>query len=144
MAGPSAQLTNRSEVRTPHRPLAGRNALRLTAVVLGVHGAMLLVSPGSGLSMFHAPPAHDAVYWLRSSGSVCVALAIVCWVAARWPASMMQRPVLLAAGIVTASQTIIGTLTVLDGTVATTFVAVVAIEAILAAWVWWVLLTDRV
>lgn len=57
---------------------------------------------------------------------------------------MMQRPVLLAAGIVTASQTIIGTLTVLDGTVATTFVAVVAIEAILAAWVWWVLLTDRV
>lgn len=111
---------------------------------MGAHGAILAAAPGLALSLFGAPPAPDAAMWIRSSGVVCAALAVVCWWAARWPASMMQRPVLLAAGIVTAVPAMIGGLTVLDGTVDPTFLIVLAIEAVLAVWIWWLLLTDRV
>jgi hypothetical protein len=126
------------------RPLAARNALRSTALLAGIHGLVLLAAPGFGLSLFDAAPAGEATYWLRNSGLLFLALAVVFWAAARWPASMMQRPVLLAAGIITAGLSLLGVLTVLDGTVSLAFVAVLAVEALLATWIWWLLLTDGV
>ncbi|OFW67789.1 MAG: hypothetical protein A2Z12_07650 [Actinobacteria bacterium RBG_16_68_21] len=127
-----------------HRPLAARNALRVTALLAAAHGVVLIVSPDRGLSLFGASPVATAAPWLRSSGVLFVALAVVFWSASRWPASMMQRPVLLSAGIVTGALALAGVLPILDGTVQSTFASVVGIETALAVWIWWLLLSDGI
>ncbi|HEX9978425.1 MAG: hypothetical protein V1757_08280 [Actinomycetota bacterium] len=126
------------------RPLSARNALRATAILAGAHGVVLVTSPSFALSLFGAPVLGDTAYWLRNSGVLFIALTIVFWSASRWPASMMQRPMLLAAGIVTSLPAVIGTLTVLDGTVSTAFTAVIGVEVVMATWIWGLLLTDGV
>ena len=116
----------------------------MTALLATAHGVVLIVSPDRGLSLFGASPVEAAAPWLRNSGVLFIALAVVFWSASRWPASMMQRPVLLSAGIVTGALALSGVLPLLDGTVETTFASVVGVETALAAWIWWLLLSDGV
>lgn len=140
----TSPLLSKTPVGRRHRPLSAANSLRASAIVTGLIGSVLLVSPRFGLSVFDASPAIHADHWLRSGGGAFLALTVVFWAAARWPASMMQRPVLLAAGIIAAVVAFFGFVAVADGTVASTFSVVVAATGGLAAWIWWLLVTDRV
>lgn len=130
--------------RTRHRPFSARNALRVTALVAGLHAIILVASPRFGLSLFGAEPVSQSIYWLRTCGVLFAVLTLVFGSASRWPASMMQRPVLLSAGILSGVLALIGVLAILDGTVQATYAGVVGSEAALAAWIWWLLLTDGI
>lgn len=141
MVGSTGRATHRRLVgQVQLRPFSARNALRLT----GIHGLVLIVLPHSGLSIFDAPLAGDAGYWLRHCGVLFAVLTVVFWSAATWPSSMMQRPVMWAAGILTVALAVIGVLGVLDGTVNSLFGIVVGVELVLAIWLGWLLATDGI
>lgn len=130
--------------RTRHRPFSARNALRVTALVAGLHAIVLVAAPRFGLALFDVEPVGQSLYWLRTCGVLFGVLTLVFGSASRWSSSMMQRPVLLAAGILSGVLALIGVLAILDGTAQATYAGVVGAEAGLAAWIWWLLLTDGI
>jgi len=144
MTGPTERVAPPLARRMQLRPFSARSALRLTAILAGVHGLVLIVSPEFGLSLFNAPQAGDVGYWLRHYGVLFMALALVFWSAAGWSSSMMQRPIMWSAGTVMTVLSFFGILALLDGTMAASFAAVVGFELILALWFGWLLAMDRV
>ena len=144
MTGPTERVAPHPTRRTQLRPFSARSALRFTAVLAGVHGLVLIVSPEFGLSLFDAPRAGDVGYWLRHYGVLFIALTVVFWSAAGWSSSMMQRPIMWAAGIVVTVLSFFGVLALLDGTMGPAFAVVVGVESILAVWFGWLLALDRV
>jgi len=102
-------------------------------------GTALAIAPGFALSLTGATTDDP---WIRATGAALIALAIVFAAASRWPASMMQRPVMLAAALVATVVAISGFLTLAGAS--TAWPVPVAIEALLATWLWWLLMTDRV
>jgi len=114
------------------RPLSAANSLRASAVATSTLGTALVVAPGA--------VAGDGAF--RPLGAVLIVVAFVFAAASRWPASMMQRPVLLAAAVVASG----GAVTVFLTTATLTGVpaAAILVESALAAWLWGILITDRV
>ncbi|HLA67381.1 MAG TPA: hypothetical protein VJP05_07865 [Acidimicrobiia bacterium] len=144
MDGSTTRAVVRPARRTQRRVLSGRHALEIVAILTGVHAVVLIAAPGAAASLVEAPRGGDAIYWLRYCGILFAALTVVFWSAAKWPASMMQRPVLWTAGIITMTMSLLGGVALLDGSVAEAFALVVAVEAALALWVGWLLVTDGV
>jgi len=125
------------------RPLSAANSLRASAVATAVIGTALAIAPGSVFTLAAGDAAGGGV-WVRATGTALVTLAIVFGAAARWPASMMQRPVMLAAAVVA---TVVAVTCFLGsaGSANGNFWAIpVAAEAAIAAWLWWLLIADRV
>jgi len=111
------------------RPLSASNSLKASAVATAVVAALVVV-----------PDALDGAN--GATGTALVVLAFIFAAASRWPASMMQRPVLLAAALIatTAAAVVFVSTATLTGVPG----AVLLVEAVLAAWLWWILITDRV
>lgn len=130
--------------RALRRPWSTRHALTWCAVSAAAHGVALTAAPGMALSLFGASHAGDATYWLRSSGVLFLAVAIVFRSGARWPSSMMQRPVLVAAFVLTAALTVTGIVAIIDGVIGSRFGFVVGGHGLLAIWTGWLLVTDRI
>lgn len=138
------RVAERLIARATRRPLSARNALRGAAVFALVTGAVLTIAPAWALARFDAPRAGEAAYWLRSSGVLFLGLAIVFRAGSRWASSMMQRPVLLAAFVITAVLAVTGATAMLAGVVGARYLLVVAVQAVLATWTGWLLVTDRI
>ena len=79
---------------------------------------------------------------LPTTGAALLALGFVFGAASRWPASRMQRPVMFAAAAVATAATAAWFLSLPGGSTAT--LAPLLIEAVLAVWLWWLLITDGV
>lgn len=130
--------------RALRRTWSARHALTWCALVAAAHGVALTAAPGVALQAFGASHAGDATYWLRSSGVLFLAVAMAFRTGARWPSSMMQRPVLVAAFMLTAALTVTGIVAMLDGVIGPRFGIVVGTHALLAIWTGWLLITDRI
>lgn len=129
-------------VRRPVRPFSAANSLRASAVSTLTMGTALAIAPDFSLALVGAGgSAGDP--WMRATGGSLIALAIVFTAASRWPASMMQRPVMLAAALVATVAAAAWFLT-LAAVTTPTWPIPVAIEGLLAAWLWWLLIADRV
>ena len=144
MAGSLGRTAPRLVRTTKRRPLSARNGLRVAALLAGAHAGVLIGSPAFGLALFDAPRTGDAAYWLRPAGVLFAVLTIVFWAASAWPSSMMQRPVLWSAAIVSAVLGVIGLLAVIDGTMNSSFGPVVGVELVLTMWLGWLLAVDGV
>ena len=124
--------------------MTARNALRFTAVLTAVFSIVLLVRPEWMLDLFDFSEAGDAAYWLRRYGVALAAFTIVLWSAAAYSSSMMQRPVLWAAGVLAASMLVLSLIAIIDSRVNALFWAVAAYEAVLTLWFGWLLAAERV
>jgi len=124
------------------RPFGARSALRAAGLVTAVHAVLLLVSPHAAGAAFGAPG--DSTFLARACAVLCLSLTIVFWSAARWPASMMQRPVLWAAAVVATGMAGLGAMALIDDTATALAVSVVVLEGLIAVWAGWLVVTDRV
>jgi hypothetical protein len=124
--------------------MTARMALRFTALMTGVHAAILIVSPNWMLSLFDAPGGDDIDFWLRRYGVVFAAITVVFWFAADFSSSMMQRPILWSAALLAVAMATLSVIGIVDERVNAAFWIVAGYEFLLAAWFGWLLSTERV
>jgi hypothetical protein len=125
------------------RPLSAANSLRASAVATAVVGAALVIAPGTVFTLTTGDSAAGGI-WVRATGIALVTMASVFGSAARWPASMMQRPVMLAAAIVATVAAIAWFLGSAGPANGSFWAIPVAAEVAIATWLWWLLIADRV
>ncbi|MEE9206715.1 MAG: hypothetical protein V3U50_07045 [Acidimicrobiia bacterium] len=124
--------------------MTAKMALRFTALMTGVHAAILIVSPNWMLSLFDAPGGDDIDFWLRRYGVVFAAITVVFWFAADFSSSMMQRPILWSAALLAVAMATLSVIGIVDERVNPAFWTVAGYEFFLAAWFGWLLSTERV
>lgn len=129
-------------VRRGVRPFSATNSLKVSAVATAAMGAALAIAPGFALSLIGADGIATGDLWIRTTGAALLALAIVFASASRWPASMMQRPVMLAAAVM--ATTVAVTCFLAFSGASAGWTAPVLVETLIATWLWWLLVADQV
>ncbi|HSM01947.1 MAG TPA: hypothetical protein VK960_05855 [Acidimicrobiia bacterium] len=105
-------------------------------------GTALAIAPGFAVWVVGAGGGTAGGPWTRATGGALIVFGLLFAAASRWPASMMQRPVMLSAALVATVAATAGFLALAGD--AHQWPIPLVIEAPLAAWLWWLLIADRV
>jgi hypothetical protein len=124
--------------------LRARNALRFTAVLTGLFGAVLIARPSLMVDLFDFAQGADSDFWSRRSGVAFAAFTIVFWAGSKFPSSVMQRPILWAALVLASGMAVLSVIAIFDHRVNAFFWVVAGWEILAVVWFGWLLVAEKV